>query len=86
MDEYAYNLTMDGVDKEIIDGKDQNWAGLVYLGDVEVAEAKNSKLDITEYIAVIVTEDSQGFVECSWYNSLNSADAEWNRMEGMESE
>lgn len=90
-DSFLHAAAGDGVDEELGESEGFGWYGLME-GDI-LASAERGAADLGDELtpeerrelkrtkAVILSENSQGFVGVEYYTSLKKARAEWKKVE-----
>ena len=87
-DEFIWTLSLSGCDDTMGDVQfGSGWFGYVELGHMlgDDEAATLGALGVTAK-AAILNEDSQGFVEVSYFDTLDEAEAEWGRLADQHSD
>jgi hypothetical protein len=94
IDQYAFDITLDGVDDEIGDVSEQGiWYGKIYRGTETVYSLIKKRMDddedkmtpeeeeyLADVIGIIVSEDDQGFVNVDYYESDEDLKKDWDKI------
>jgi len=93
IDSYAYGVTLDGADEEVVLGEGNGWYGLLQLDkttrDRIHQAAHYEEDDLTEEesdlledsAAVIFFERSDGIVESDWFDDMGKTKKAWDQIE-----
>jgi hypothetical protein len=90
LDSYVYSVSLDGgCDEEAGDSSEGCWYGLMRNGRTifrdhdPMLESLNDdeREKLTSCAGVILSEDSQGFVYVTYYNTTAELDAAWRQVE-----
>lgn len=94
IDEYLHRVSLNGSDEELGESEDFGWYGLfkVEKGDLaqdiaEVMEEDKEKLTKEEesflrnVVGAIICENSQGFVDVTWFTNKRTRDEAWKKLE-----
>ena len=85
LDSYVWEVSMDGADEEVGDVDSGGWYGLMRDGASIVNSIVSNGETLTTAedallagsIAVILSEDSQGFVSVDYFDTAEELDAAW---------
>ena len=94
IDQYAFDITLDGVDDEIGDVSEQGiWYGKIYRGTDTIYSLIKAKIEedeekltpeeeeyLADVIGIIVSEDDQGFVNVDYYESDEDLKKDWDKI------
>ena len=94
IDQYAFDITLDGVDDEIGDVSEMGiWYGKIYRGTDTIYSLIKEKIEddedkltpeeeeyLADVIGIIVSEDDQGFVNVDYYESDEDLKKDWDKI------
>ena len=94
IDQYAFDITLDGVDDEIGDiSEDGIWYGKIYRGTDTIYSLIKKRMDddedkmtpdeeeyLADVVGIIVSEDDQGFVNVDYYESDEDLKKDWDKI------
>lgn len=93
IDSYAYGITLDGADEEASYGEGNGWYGLLRLNKAtrdSIHQAAHYEEDdlteeesdlLSDSVAIIFFERSDGIVEADWFDDMKKADKQWDEIE-----